>query len=94
MLQQKNKLVILIILIRSSLALIRLYMVTLNTITIETAANISGRSDLSYWVRKNVSRALEAVMLAPIVQKNISIKIIAGYFSSLFILIRIYDLAI
>ena len=86
MLQQKNRLVSIIILIRSSLALKRLYMVTLNTITTETAANISGRSDLSYWVRKNVSRALEAVMLAPIIQKNISIKIIAGYFSSLFIL--------
>ena len=55
------------------------------TIIPATAANINGKRDLSNCVRKNVSLALEAVMLDPTIQKNISIRIMIGFCSSDFI---------
>ena len=55
------------------------------TINAATAANISGNRDLSNCVRKNVSLALELVILEPTMQKNISIRIIMGERSSGFI---------
>jgi hypothetical protein len=60
--------------------------------TIATTANISGNRDLSNSIRKKVSLALDPVMLAPTIQKNISIRIAVGVRSSGFILIMgIFD---
>ena len=52
------------------------------TINTATKANIRGNRDLSNCVRKNVSLALEPVILEPTMQKNMSIKRIIGERSS------------
>ena len=89
---QKNTVDIMITLTRSKLAAIRLYTVIAVTMTIATAANIRGNSDLSNCVRKNVSLALALVMLDPMIQKNISIRMNVGVRSSGFIwIIVIYS---
>tara|TARA_B100000927_G_scaffold55261_1_gene42223 strand:- start:523 stop:717 length:195 start_codon:yes stop_codon:yes gene_type:complete len=62
-----------------------MYMTT--TINPATSENISGRSDLSNWVRKKVSLALAPVMLEPTMQKNIIISIPIGLRSSFLSLI-------
>lgn len=74
-----------ITLTRSKFDATRLYIVIAPTIMTATAANINGKSVLSNCVRKNVSLALEAVMLDPTIQKNISIRIMIGFRSSDFI---------
>ena len=86
---QKNTVDIMITLTRSKLAAIRLYTVIAVTMTIATAANIRGNSDLSNCVRKNVSLALDPVILAPTIQKNISIRKAVGVRSSCFVLMKV-----
>ena len=56
---------------------------------VATSENISGRIDLSNWVRKKVSLALAPVMLEPTMQKNIIINIPIGLRSSILSLIII-----
>ena len=81
-----------ITLTRSKFEATRLYIVIAPTIMTATAANINGKSVLSNCVRKNVSLALELVMLDTIIQKNISIRMNVGARSSGFIwIIVIYS---
>ena len=81
-----------ITLTRSKFDATRLYISIAPTIVTATAANIKGKSDLSNCVRKNVSLALELVMLDPMMQKNISIRMNVGLRSSGFIwIIVIYS---
>mgnify|MGYP001441226829 FL=1 len=83
--RQKNIEDIEITLTRSRFDATRLYIVIAPTIMTATAANINGKSDLSNCVRKNVSLALALVMLDPMIQKNISIRMNVGVRSSGFI---------
>ena len=78
-----------ITLTRSKFDATRLYIVIAPTIMIATAANINGKSDLSNCVRKNVSLALALVMLDPMIQKSISIRMNVGVRSSGFIWIMV-----
>ena len=80
--RQKNDEDMYIALLRSIFDAIRLYIAMKVTIAIATAANISGRRDLSNSIRKNVSLALAPVILDPIIQKNIIISINVGVLSS------------
>ena len=79
--RQKNDEDMYIALFRSIFDAIRLYIAMKVTITNATAANISGRRDLSNSIRKNVSLALAPVILDPITQKNIIIRINVGVLS-------------
>ena len=90
--RQKNDEDMYIALFRSIFDAIRLYIAMKVTITNATAANISGRRDLSNSIRKNVSLALAPVMLDPITQKNIIISINVGALSSdlIFIIFILY----
>ena len=90
--RQKNDEVMYIALFRSIFDAIRLYAAMKVTITNATAANISGRRDLSNCIRKNVSLALAPVILDPITQKNIIISINVGALSSdlMFIIFILY----